>query len=403
MHVVHLVSSGRIGGTETSVVDMIDSLREAYPDWTFDAIVPQDGPLVGHLEQRAVAVAVLPFPPALARLGEAGRGASIRGRAALALDALRAVPDALAYRRRLARAIASRAAVDVIHAHGFKMLVLAALAAPRDAVLVWHVHDYVSSRPLSAWLLRRLARRCDVAVANSASVARDVRGVCGSALRVETVLNAIDLSRFSPDGPRTDLDALGGAPAAPACTVRVGLLGTFGRWKGHRVFLRALAMLPPGLNVRGYIIGGAEYQTAGSQESEASLRRAVGELGLDGSVFFTGAVTDPASALRSLDILVHASTEPEPFGLVIAEAMACGRAVVVSRAGGAAELFDEGVDGLGHAPGDAADLARRLTQLARDARLRERLGRAAHQAAARRFDRARLVHQIAPLYAARPA
>ena len=52
------------------------------------------------------------------------------------------------------------------------------------------------------------------------------------------------------------------------------------------------------------------------------------------SVGFTGRIDDVPAALRALDIVVHASVEPEPFGLVIAEAMACGRPVVVSRAGG---------------------------------------------------------------------
>ena len=53
------------------------------------------------------------------------------------------------------------------------------------------------------------------------------------------------------------------------------------------------------------------------------------------------------SALRSLDIVVHASTAPEPFGMVIAEGMAAQRAVVAARGGGAAELFDDGVTAIG--------------------------------------------------------
>ena len=57
--------------------------------------------------------------------------------------------------------------------------------------------------------------------------------------------------------------------------------------------------------------------------------------GLESRVGFTGFVQDSATAMRALDIVVHASTDPEPFGLVIAEAMACGKPVVASRAGGA--------------------------------------------------------------------
>ena len=102
--------------------------------------------------------------------------------------------------------------------------------------------------------------------------------------------------------------------------------------------------------------------------------------------------------MRALDIVVHASTEPEPFGLVIAEGMACGRAVVVSEAGGAVELFDAGVNALGHTPGDAAQLAERITLLATDRDLRARLGARARATAERRFNRTRLAAELIPIY-----
>ena len=70
--------------------------------------------------------------------------------------------------------------------------------------------------------------------------------------------------------------------------------------------------------------------------------------------------------MRALDVVVHASTQPEPFGLVIAEAMACGRAVITSAAGGAAEIIDAGVDAITHPPGDAASLSACMVRLARD-------------------------------------
>jgi len=90
--------------------------------------------------------------------------------------------------------------------------------------------------------------------------------------------------------------------------------------------------------------------------------------------------------MRALDVVVHASTQPEPFGLVIAEGMASGRAVIVSRAGGAEELVTDGVDALSHTPGDVADLAQSLERLIADPALRARLGAAARQSALRQFD-----------------
>ena len=122
------------------------------------------------------------------------------------------------------------------------------------------------------------------------------------------------------------------------------------------------------------------------------------EFGVEGRVGFTGFVPDAAAAMRALDVVVHASTEPEPFGLVIAEAMACGRAVVASRAGGAAEIFTEGADALGHGPGDAPALAACIARLAESPELRLALGRAARETAVRRFDRARLAAELVPVY-----
>jgi glycosyltransferase involved in cell wall biosynthesis len=229
-------------------------------------------------------------------------------------------------------------------------------------------------------------------------VAQDARTALGCRPPIFTVYNAIDLARFAPAGPLLDLDRLVGMPPLAEGGVRVGMVAAMARWKGHETFLRALAALPPATPVRGYVIGGPLYETADSQLTIAELRALATRLGLDGRVGFTGFVADVAPAMRTLDIVVHASTQPEPFGLVIAEAMACGRAVIASAAGGAAELIDDGIDALAHRPGDAAGLARLIEQLAGDRALRQRIGQAAAQASARRFTHARLAADLLPIY-----
>ena len=77
----------------------------------------------------------------------------------------------------------------------------------------------------------------------------------------------------------TDLDALAGIAPVTAGTIRVGLVATMARWKGHEVFLRAIAQLPDGLRsrVRAYVIGGAIYPTRGSQLSADELRASAPE------------------------------------------------------------------------------------------------------------------------------
>jgi glycosyltransferase involved in cell wall biosynthesis len=185
---------------------------------------------------------------------------------------------------------------------------------------------------------------------------------------------------------------------APRGTIRVGLLATFGGWKGHDTFVQAIQRLRTDNQVRAYIIGGPLYDTAGSQHSLEELRQLALDLGVADRVGFTGFVDRPAPLLRALDVVVHASTQPEPFGLVIAEGMACARAVVVSAAGGAAELVRDGVDAVTHPPGDSDRLAGAIERCAGDAAFRARLGREARRVAVSRFDPDTFTRAFVDLY-----
>jgi glycosyltransferase involved in cell wall biosynthesis len=384
MRVTFLSVSGEMGGSEVSLLELVRGLRRQVPSWRIDLVVPRDGPLAAAARACGAAVHVLPLPARLARLGEAaGRGPAVMmGRGASLVLAAGSVGP---YSRRLGRLLAELEP-DVIHTNGFKLHVLGARVAPRSAAVIWHIHEYVARRPISRALLRRYASRCTSIVANSRSVAADVTSVLGAAPPVTTIYNAVDSREFAPDGDAIDLDARSGLPPADPGTVRVGLVATYGRWKGHATFVDAFSRLSPFPPCRGYIIGGALYDTAGSQVARAELEGLIAASGLTGRVGLTGFVDRPAAAMRALDIVVHASTQPEPFGLVIVEGLATGRAVIVSAAGGAAELVSDGVDALTHEPGSVDGLARCIDRLRADAPLRARLGAAARQSALRQFN-----------------
>ncbi len=384
MRVSFLSVSPEMGGSEVSLLELLRGLRRAQPGWTLDLIVPRDGALAMRAGDAGAAVHVLPLPDRLARLGEAagdGAVAIVERGASMVL----AAGGAGLYSRRLAQLLETLQP-DVVHTNGFKLHVLGARVTPRGTPLVWHLHEYVGARRITRALLRRYVSRCAAIVANSRSVAADITSAIEPTVPVTPIYNAVDANEFTPDGPVVDLDALSGLPPPPAATVRVGLVATFGRWKGHETFLEALCALPDRLPVRGYIIGDALYDTIGSQHTRAQLEQRIAALGLTGRVGLTGFIDKAAHAMRALDVVVHASTQPEPFGLVIAEGMASGRAVIVSGAGGAAELVTDGVDALTHRPGDAQDLGRCIASLVTDRALCTRLGAAARATATRQFD-----------------
>jgi glycosyltransferase involved in cell wall biosynthesis len=389
LRIVYLNPSGKLGGAETSLRELLASVRAAEPAWELWLVLAEDGPLAAIARGLGVEVVLMPFPPAVARLGEGRRGSALFG-------LLKAAVASGRYARSLARRL-REIRPDIVHTNGLKMHLLGAWAHPRQAPLIWHIHDYVGSRRLMRRLLRPFRRSCAAAIVNSKSVAEDLQRALPG-LRIVPIYNAVDLQRFSADGNRLDLDTLAGlAPTEPE-TVRVGFIATFARWKGHKVFLEALARLSAGAPVRGYIIGGPIYQTDGSQWSELELQREADRLGLAGKVGFTGFIDDSAAAMRSLDVVVHASTQPEPFGMVIIEGMACGKAVIASRAGGAAELFCDGENALAHAPGDSNELARQIERLSRDRGLRNKLGKCGRATAEIHYNGKRLAGQLLDLY-----
>jgi glycosyltransferase involved in cell wall biosynthesis len=357
--------------------------------------------LIDAARALGAAAAVLPLPAAAGELGDSALGSrGARAALSLLLRGPAAAWVAWRYARRLRRLV-DALRPDVVHSNGIKFHLLTRLARLRGTTVVWHLHDFVGRRALMAPALRWAARAASGAVAISQAVARDARGVLGS-LPVEVVANAVDTERFAPGpGDGAWLDGLAGLPPAGLSAVRVGLVATYARWKGQDVFLRAARRAAadlPGREIRFYVVGGPIYQTRGSQWSEDELRRQGAELSAAGRLGFVGFRRDTPEVYRALDVVVHASTQPEPFGLTIAEAMACGRAVIVARDGGAAELFTHGEDAVGFPPGDDAALSRAVADLVCDPERRRRLGDAARRTALDQFRRERLGPQLLDAY-----
>ena len=388
---------GALGGSERSLLDLFASLRRADAAVEPKLLSLAEGELVNEARELGVAVETLALPPDLATLGESAGHSAGRARTALAFArAAMATPAYLAAFRRAVHAWQP----DLLHTNGMKAHWLAALATPNRRKIV-HLRDFASSRPLSRQLLPLLRRRTLV-LTNSRAVEADALASCPG-LRTRVVYNGIDLQQFRP-GPRElePLAALAGLSAPVDESLVVGLVASYAWWKGHRTFLAAAARLVQQARrpLRFYVIGGPIYAAAASQVSVAELRGLIDSHGLSGHVGLVPFQRDVGRVYRGLDIAVHASERAEPFGRTIVEAMASERAVIVSRAGGAAELFEEGQSGLGFTPGDAEDLARRALELVDNDSLRLRLATAAHREAVARFDRNRLAGEVVAAYRA---
>ncbi|MHC4917164.1 MAG: glycosyltransferase, partial [Planctomycetota bacterium] len=194
----------------------------------------------------------------------------------------------------------------------------------------------------------------------------------GGGKRVLLVPNGVETDhfRFDPgagEAVRAEL-GLGGEDLV------VAVAGRLQPWKGQHVFLEAAARVAAQEpRARFLVVGGATCCP------DAGYPRLLGEraaaLGIADRVVFTGHRRDMPAVYSASDVVVHCSVEPEPFGRVVAEAMAAGRAVVATRSGGVADVYEDGVSALGHRAGDVDDLANAILLLTGDAGLRADLGR----------------------------
>lgn len=178
-----------------------------------------------------------------------------------------------------------------------------------------------------------------------------------------------------PAGAAPQDPALAPAPLrVPEGVPVIGIVGRLQPWKGQDRLLAAVALLRErGHDAHVLIVGGDSYGL--SPDYAASLPRAVSALGLEGRVTMTGEVSDARPYIASMDVLVNAS-EPEPFGIVLAEGMAAGLPVVAVDAGGPTEIVENGRTGILARSGSAPDLAEAIEPLLADAELRVRLGAA---------------------------
>jgi glycosyltransferase involved in cell wall biosynthesis len=212
--------------------------------------------------------------------------------------------------------------------------------------------------------------------------------------RIRVVPRGIDLRSFDADAVQAErMIRLAHGWQLPDGVPVVMLPGRLTRWKGQLVLIDALAQIPD----REFIclLVGSDQ---GRSDYRDELTRRVRERGLESRVFVRDDCDDMPACYMLADVVVSASTDPEAFGRVAAEAQAMGRPLVASRHGGVPEQVVDGETAFLVAPGDPEDLARGVARaLDLDEAARTRLAAAA-KARARLFSRERMCADTLAVY-----
>src|SRR2546429_1813525 len=296
----------------------------------------------------------------------------LRRRAAEGLELIPLAPRTemdLSAAWRLSRVV-KRLAPDVIHAHDPHGVAVAALAlslgasskGPRGRspalVASRRVDFHLKGNSFSRWKYRQV----DCFIAASEAIRQLLVGDGVPAEQTVTVHEGIDVDHVLAAPPVNVHEAFFLPHGAPV----VGNVAALVPHKGQRYLVDAAHLV-----VRE--IPDARFVILGEGELREHLQKQIHEHHLEKHVLLPGFRVDVLGGIKGFDLFAMSSVT-EGLGTSLLDAMACGRPIVATTAGGIPEIVEDDVNGLLVPPRDAHALAEAIVRLLNDAQARQRMG-----------------------------
>lgn len=268
--------------------------------------------------------------------------------------------------------LARRFSADILHAHHGRDYWTAGMAsklASNGSMAVFSRHLMT---PLSATSARYLLKLGHVVAVSKAVRTQLVGELKGTHERLHQIYSGINTERFRPNPQGLQCERVRFGWDASHVVFSVVGAANLPDGKGQREFMEAGArLIREDARVRLLIVG------EGTLLPQLTAR--VRELGLTEQIQCTGFVDDVERMTAMIDVLVHPAVGTEALGLVLWEAMACGKPVIASRLGGIPEAFVDPEHGSLVAPGNVNQLYDAMSRYAADQSLREKSGALARQ------------------------
>jgi glycosyltransferase involved in cell wall biosynthesis len=297
--------------------------------------------------------------------------------------------------RELARLVGKHN-IEIVHTHMARDYPLAAYAVRRNpqSRLIVTRHVLFRLNRLHRITLAKAARV--IAVSNAVAFQLQTDNVV-SAEKISVVLNGIDTAKFATAAATFNRRKFLDDWQVPEDSMIVGTVGELSPLKGQEEFVRAAAKVVTQFPKTYFIICGVDQSA--DRKYHARLEQLITEHDLTKHVRLAGWLEDLPQLYSALDVFVSAS-HTESFGLAIAEAMACGAAVIATETEGARELITDGETGLLVPIGVVEALASNILRLLVNEAERIRLGQAAQQTAAANFSLERMIDETEKIYEA---
>jgi glycosyltransferase involved in cell wall biosynthesis len=357
------------GGAELSLVDLTSNLSdEIHPV----SAVP-NGPLSQSLESRKIPTFIVPMRPLVKSVNPAYWLMT-------GFNCLRIVFELIG--------ICRKEKVKVIHANSLTACIYAAPVSFLCRIpLIWHERD-LARHPFLTPIIAKFAKRI-IAISNA--VAENLKLELGVNKKIRMIYNGIDVERFH----HTEPAGVPAFPGLPAGKKIVLMAAQFVRWKRHNDFI-IMASYVREKNPDAFFVLAGDREIQAQQKYVRELESSIVEKGLKDHFAWTGYVVDMPGLLQNADCVVLPA-EREPFGRIVAEAMAAGKPVVSVNSGAIPEIIEDNVSGFVCEPGDCRAMAEAVCRLLRDGELSRKIGENGYLRISQKFSIQRTVREFEQL------
>jgi len=256
---------------------------------------------------------------------------------------------------------------DIVHTNSVRAHITGSMAVSKcKTKLFWFMHDFTAPKILTRFFIFKPTG----ILCCSESVKKYVLKINKNIKNKITVVpNGIDTQQINKFIK----------PVNPQIT-NIGIIGRIDPWKGQHYFIRTADLLLNDYpNLRFFVIGSPNHHDIKTIRYFSKLEALVKSLGREKEIILTGFKPNIWEEISKLDIIVHSSIEPEPFGRVIIEAMSMKKPVIATNLGGPQEIITSGENGLLIPPKNIVALAKAINLLLRTPELAVTMGQKAYE------------------------
>ena len=374
-NIVFLHSSSELYGSDRSLLNLVKNLDK--DKFNITVILPEDGPLVDKINRFDNVEVIINELVVLRR-----KNLSLSGMSQYFIMLIKSI--------KFINNLIKEKNIDIVYTNTSVIFAGGISAKLCKVKSIWHIREIIKSKYERFIVSRIVNTFSDYIIANSKATAE---AISKNKDKVKVIYNAIDIEKD------INLEYIDEAYNEVAATVvrsnkkiKVGMAGRINRWKGQKLFVDMAKLISQENDNVEFLIAGNVYK--GEDYILDDLKEYILESGVKDKIGLLGQVDNMNSFYKNIDIFILPSIQPEPFGLVVIEAMNNKLPVVATNHGGPVEIIDNNIDGFLVDYKDAKEMAQVVNKLIKDKELRSYIAANAERKVKEKFNVSRYVDEI---------